>query len=194
MNGSLDNKLDAYVGELYHWNRRLRLVGVRDPDRFRRGHLAEIVTSLPDIRPLPWSRAVDIGSGNGLIGIPLACAFPNREVIALEPQAKKGTFLRHIRQLLQLDNLTVTAARLEDYRPEVLPPGKLLWAARSIEIPLPVVGGILRGYAGSYLWLFSGEKAKSQALIESDDQWLNILHRRRLDENTGRFSVLAAIR
>lgn len=194
MNTSRFEKLDMYVDELFRWNRRMRLVGIVDPDRFRRDHLAEVMASIPDIESLPWRTAVDIGSGNGLVGIPLACAFPEREVVALEPQAKKCTFLRHIRRRLQLENLTVTAVRLEDYRPEVAPSGMLLWAARGIEIPLPVFRIALRKYTGSYLWLFSGEQAKSQALIKEQADWLSIRHRRDLETNAKRFSVLASIR
>jgi 16S rRNA (guanine(527)-N(7))-methyltransferase RsmG len=186
--------LEEYIRELFRWNRRIRLVGVQDPDLFRSQHLSEVLSSLRDIEELSWTTAVDIGSGNGLIAVPLACAIPHRQVVALEPQARKCTFLRHIARHLQLDNLEVAGCRLEDYSPSSAVAADLLWAARSVEIPHETFRQALQKYPGAHFCLYTGEKTKSHALVQDDVKWLKIIRRRRLSTNPIRFSVLAIVR
>ena len=108
-------KLLAYVALLEKWNRTHNLTAIREPERMVTHHLLD---SLATLRYLPQTRSlrlVDIGSGGGLPGIPLAIARPAWKVTLLESNAKKAAFLRQARAELPLPNVEVAATRAEDY-------------------------------------------------------------------------------
>jgi 16S rRNA (guanine527-N7)-methyltransferase len=112
-------KLLAYLALLQKWNRTYNLTAIREPGRMVTHHLLD---SLATLRHLPQAtsvRLVDIGSGAGLPGIPLAIARPAWKVTLLESNAKKAAFLRQAAAELPLRNVEVAATRAEDY----LPPG-----------------------------------------------------------------------
>lgn len=170
----MDSRLDAYVNVLYRWNRTIRLVGEKDPVRFREIHLAEVLEGMSIPRAWAWQTAVDIGAGNGLLAVPLAMAFPDRKVIALEPRGKKCSFLRHLRQELDLVNLDVRQSRLESFLPDVSGEN-LLWACRGLELPIAVLLDSLRRYPCSRLLLFSSPGGKSQQLLQDGRDTLRVL-------------------
>ncbi len=108
------DRLLVFLELLRHWNRRIRLVGSatneRAVDEILVDSLAVLLALEPDMR-----RLVDVGSGAGLPGIPLAIARPELHVVTLEPRRKKHSFQRAARRELGLDNLEPIAARLEEY-------------------------------------------------------------------------------
>ncbi len=112
LRADLDVKgLEAYAGELEKWNRSIRLVGPKD----REGVRLQVVDALLPflLRPPPFP-LLDIGSGAGLPGVPIALAFPGAAVTCLEPQGKRTTFLRHVARLLGLPAVRVVEARAEE--------------------------------------------------------------------------------
>lgn len=118
--GEAQAKLLEYVALLERWNRTHNLTAIRQPERMVTHHLLD---SLATLRHLPQDRAlrlVDVGSGAGLPGVPLAIARPNWQVTVLDSNRKKATFLRQVAAELKLANVAVTAMRVEDYAPEVL--------------------------------------------------------------------------
>jgi 16S rRNA G527 N7-methylase RsmG len=188
---SLAAVLERYVILLYHWNRRVRLVGERDPAEFRRNHLAEVTSALPLLAGRPWDTAVDIGSGNGLLAVPLAAAHPTRTVIALEPRQRKCAFLRRAALELVLPNLSVRQETLQDFCP---PHGAaLLWTARSLEIPTDVFLTELVRHPDALLLLFSGPGAPSHRLIEPGADRLRLLDRLEFGPPSGRKAVLMEV-
>jgi 16S rRNA (guanine527-N7)-methyltransferase len=114
-------KLLAYLALLEKWNRTHNLTAIRDPERMVTHHLLD---SLAVLQQLPHSaslRVVDIGSGGGLPGIPLAIARPAWQVTLLDSNRKKAAFLRQAAAELPLPNVDVAAARVEDYAPAMPP-------------------------------------------------------------------------
>lgn len=104
----------AYLAELEKWNAAYSLTAIRDPGEMVTRHLLDSLVLVPHVRgPL-----LDVGSGAGLPGIPLAIARPELAVTVLDSNGKKARFLRHAVRALKLANVTVVESRVEDYRPE----------------------------------------------------------------------------
>lgn len=107
-------RLLAYVDELVRWNEAYNLTAVRERGEMVVRHLLDSLAIMPF---LPAGALVDVGSGAGLPGVPLALADPAKSVTVLEANGKKAAFLRHIRRTLEIDNLTVVQARAERHEP-----------------------------------------------------------------------------
>ena len=107
-------KLLAYVGLLGRWNRTYNLTAIREPGRMVSHHLIDSLAVLPH---LPAGSLVDVGSGGGLPGIPIAIAQPWRAVTLNDSNHKKSTFLQQATIELGLSNLAVHAGRAEDWHP-----------------------------------------------------------------------------
>ncbi len=103
----------AYLDELLRWNRAFNLTAVRDPAAAVPRHLLDSLSLLPLLGP---GDLLDVGTGAGLPGVPLALAEPQRRCVLLDSGGKKIRFVRHVALLLGLDNVTPVQARAEDYR------------------------------------------------------------------------------
>ena len=112
-----DNLLMEYVTELMNWNRVYNLTSVRKPTDIITRHILDSLSVLPYLR---GDRILDIGTGAGLPGIPLAIACPEREFVLLDSSSKKLRFVQQTLGILELDNVTLENSRVEEYRPEVL--------------------------------------------------------------------------
>jgi 16S rRNA (guanine527-N7)-methyltransferase len=113
-------KLLAYLALLQKWNRTHNLTAIREPERMVTHHLLDSLATLRHLPQVASARLVDIGSGGGLPGIPLAIARPAWKVTLLDSGAKKVAFLRQAAAELPLPNVDVAATRAEDYRPSGL--------------------------------------------------------------------------
>ena len=111
---SARHKLIAYVELLAKWNKTFNLTAIRDPLQMVSLHLLD---SLSIARELPAGSLADIGSGPGLPGIPVAIAQPDRPIVLLEANQKKGSFLRQAVIELGLANSAVQVERAETWRP-----------------------------------------------------------------------------
>jgi 16S rRNA (guanine527-N7)-methyltransferase len=107
-------KLVRYLGLLARWNRVFNLTAIRDRGEWVSKHLLD---SLAVVAHLPAGSVVDVGSGAGLPGIPIAVACPEREVTLLEANHKKGAFLQQAVSELALHGTRVQMSRAEDFRP-----------------------------------------------------------------------------
>ena len=103
-----------YLELIRKWNRVHNLTAVREPERMLSRHLLDSLAVLPHIT---GSRIVDVGSGAGLPGIPLALVRPDWHVVLLESNHKKAIFLQQARIELQLENIEVVAERVESFHP-----------------------------------------------------------------------------
>lgn len=112
-------KLLAYVALLEKWNRTHNLTAIREPERMVTHHLLDSLATLPHLPQDPALRLIDVGSGGGLPGVPLAIARPHWRVTVLDSNRKKATFLRQATGELALANVNVAARRVEDYAPQV---------------------------------------------------------------------------
>lgn len=111
---SIDRLLD-YIALLTKWNQAYNLTAVRDPAEMVTRHLLDSLAVGPH---LTGQRIIDVGTGAGLPGIPLAILFPERHFVLLDSNGKKTRFLVQAKASLGLDNVTVVHSRVEEYRPE----------------------------------------------------------------------------
>jgi 16S rRNA (guanine527-N7)-methyltransferase len=103
----------SYLDELQKWNAAYNLTAVREPGEMVTRHLLDSLVLCPYVR----SPLLDVGSGAGLPGIPLAIARPELQVTVLDSNGKKARFLRHAVRALKLGNVQVVEGRVEDHRP-----------------------------------------------------------------------------
>lgn len=95
-------------------NRRMNLTAVRDPDEAWRRHIIDSLTLLPWLADLPsGSRIVDVGSGGGVPGLPVAIAMPDMPMTLLEATGKKAKFLEQCVSELGLSHVRVVNDRAE---------------------------------------------------------------------------------
>jgi len=108
-------KLLAYLALLDKWNRVYNLTAVRDVERMVSHHLLDSLAAVPYFQA---EAVLDVGSGGGLPGIPLAIVRPELQVTLIDSVAKKTAFLLQAKAELGLANLNVVTGRVEDFRPE----------------------------------------------------------------------------
>lgn len=111
--GQLDQLL-LLTGELLEWNTRINLTAIRDPHEVVRKHMLD---SLSIHTALRGREVVDVGSGAGFPGLPLAIAESQRHFTMIESIAKKARFIEHAIARLGLANATVVNARSEGWKP-----------------------------------------------------------------------------
>ena len=107
-----EQKLLRFLELLQHWNRTINLTAVREIDDMVAAHLLD---SLAIRQWLAGDRILEVGSGAGLPGIPLAIAEPQRSFILLDSAAKRCRFLTQAKLELGLANVRVENRRVEDY-------------------------------------------------------------------------------
>ena len=116
----LDNaqqqKLLDYVALITKWNKVYNLTAVREPQAMITQHLLDSLTVLPHLNDV--ARLIDIGSGAGLPGIPIAITRPEWKISILDSNHKKTTFLRQACVELGLTNVEVVCERVEHFKPQ----------------------------------------------------------------------------
>ncbi len=121
----------AYVALVQKWNKVYNLTAVRDEDRILTHHLLDSLAVVPHLTSMTAMTALavtaatpltilDVGSGAGLPGIPLALALPGAQVTLLDSNSKKAAFLNQAVIELKLHNVEVVCERLEKYQSKQL--------------------------------------------------------------------------
>lgn len=106
-------RLLAFRDLLLKWNKVYNLTALRDPQQAISHHLLDSLVILPQVSD---GNLLDVGSGGGLPGIPLAIARPELAVTLVDTVQKKATFLQQAAIELKLENVTVHHARVEEMR------------------------------------------------------------------------------
>jgi 16S rRNA (guanine527-N7)-methyltransferase len=111
-------QLSDYLALLAKWNKTYNLTAIREPARMVTHHLLDSLAVVPHLPASPSLRVLDVGSGGGLPGIPIAVARPGWRVAMVDPNHKKAAFLTQATIELRLANATAHAVRVEDLRGE----------------------------------------------------------------------------
>lgn len=158
-------QLATLIEELERWGRRINLTAIRDRRASVSGHVLDSLA----VRPyLHGRRVVDIGTGAGFPGLPLAIVEPAREFLLLDSNGKKVGFVQHIIGRLGLKNATALKARAEDYAPGERFDTVIARALASIA-RLTELGGHLVGEDGVLLALKG--KLPAEELKDLPDLW-----------------------
>lgn len=102
-----------YLDLLGRWNKAYNLTAVRDASQMVSRHLLDSLVIAPFV---DGQRCLDVGTGAGLPGVPMAILYPQREVHLLDSNGKKTRFLFQVKTDLCLDNMVVHQARVESFQ------------------------------------------------------------------------------
>ncbi len=145
-----DRQQDAllhYLAMLHKWNKVYALISRRDGDDWLARHLLDSLAVLPYIN---GSRVIDVGSGAGLPGIPLAIMSPDKQFILLDSNSKKARFMTQVVIELGLKNVTITDQRAEAFQPDQGFDSVVSRAFATIADMLAVTGHLVSG-GGKFL-------------------------------------------
>lgn len=104
-----------YLCELKKWNQAINLTSIDDPDEILVKHFIDSIAGTKVIDNYDKNELLDVGAGAGFPGLPLKFLLPDLVVELLEPSEKKGSFLRYLVGSLGLKDVTVAAAKLQQY-------------------------------------------------------------------------------
>ena len=104
-------RLLDYLGELKRWNKAYNLTAIDEPDQMVIRHLLDSLS----IAPWVQGRVLDVGTGAGLPGIPLAIMDTELDMTLMDRTAKKIRFLDHVIRKLQLVNVEAVHSRIEEH-------------------------------------------------------------------------------
>ena len=110
LSSDLQDPLLAYQALLFRWNRAYNLTSIRDPKQSVTRHLLDSLAVAPHVR---GPRILDVGTGPGLPGVPLALVYPQWEFVLLDSNNKKIRFLRQVVLELGLTNVVPIQERIE---------------------------------------------------------------------------------
>ncbi|HEJ8043717.1 16S rRNA (guanine(527)-N(7))-methyltransferase RsmG [Serratia marcescens] len=105
-------QLLGYVGMLDKWNKAYNLTSVRDPQQMLVRHILDSIVVNPHLQ---GSRFIDVGTGPGLPGIPLAIVRPDAHFTLLDSLGKRVRFLRQVQHELGLNNIEPVQSRVEAF-------------------------------------------------------------------------------
>jgi 16S rRNA (guanine527-N7)-methyltransferase len=108
-------QLVQYVQLLDKWNSAYNLTSVRDPMEMLVKHIMDSLAVAPFIK---GQRIIDVGTGPGLPGIPLAICFPDKEFTLLDSLGKRIRFLNQVKLQLGLKNVAPLQSRVEEHQPD----------------------------------------------------------------------------
>ena len=101
---------------LIRWNKKINLTSITKPDEVITKHILDSLSLLPHVH---GSRVLDVGTGAGFPGVPLALMLPEAEFTLLDSNNKKTTFIKHVAAKLGLSNLGAAHSRIQDLSTDV---------------------------------------------------------------------------
>jgi 16S rRNA (guanine527-N7)-methyltransferase len=152
--------LQIFLKEILHWNERINLTALREPQHIALGHFADSLApmTLPDVFNNKNARAIDIGTGAGFPGIPLKIANPGWHLTLIESINKKCDFLKAAAGAMELNHVETLCTRAEEAAQEKEHREKYDFAfARALSslstlieygLPFLKVGGLLVAHRG----------------------------------------------
>ncbi len=113
---SVEEKFIQYLDLLARWTKVFNLTRIRDPKEMILLHLLDSLAIHPYLH---GTRIIDVGTGAGLPGIPLALMHPEKMFVLIDSNSKKTRFLTQAIHTLNLTNVEIIHSRCEDFRPEL---------------------------------------------------------------------------
>ena len=107
-------QLIRLLDELDDWNQRINLTAIRERSAQITKHLLDSLSVQPFLQ---GERVLDVGTGAGFPGLPLAIVNPSKQFVLLDSTAKKLKFIDHAAGLLELPNVQTVHTRAENFRP-----------------------------------------------------------------------------
>ncbi|MBI2784843.1 MAG: 16S rRNA (guanine(527)-N(7))-methyltransferase RsmG, partial [Legionella longbeachae] len=111
---ALSASLANYLSLLNKWNLAYNLTAIRDLESMINKHILDSLAILPWLK---GNQIIDVGTGPGLPGIPLALAQPEKNFVLLDSNGKKTRFLNEVKRQLNLKNIQIVQFRVENYHP-----------------------------------------------------------------------------
>ncbi len=133
--------LEWLLTELERWNQSYNLTAIKSREEMLTHHV------LDSLAVAPWlqgERIIDVGTGAGFPGLPLAVAQPERQFVLLDSNGKKVRFVAHAARTLQLANVQAVHARAESYEDPVGFDCVVARAFAPLAQLIPLVAGLCR--------------------------------------------------
>jgi 16S rRNA (guanine527-N7)-methyltransferase len=105
--------IQRYISLLLRWNKRISLTAITDPLQILRFHFGESMFAASSV-PIRDGRLADVGSGAGFPGLPLRIMVPHLDLVLIESNSKKASFLSECVRELDLDGIEVIRSRFQD--------------------------------------------------------------------------------
>lgn len=109
----LNQSID-YLEMMHTWNQRLNLTAIRDPIEMVSRHLLDSLSIYPHVM---GNSVIDVGTGAGLPGVPLAIMMPQKQFFLLDSNHKKQVFVSQVAKLLSLKNVHCIHSEVKAYQP-----------------------------------------------------------------------------
>jgi 16S rRNA (guanine527-N7)-methyltransferase len=109
--------IQKYISVLLRWNKKIALTTITDPPDIVRFHFGESMFAASAV-PIKEGRLADVGTGAGFPGLPLKLVLPSLDLVLIESNAKKASFLSECIRELNLTGVQVYRGRFEDIRAE----------------------------------------------------------------------------
>jgi 16S rRNA (guanine527-N7)-methyltransferase len=120
VNDSQVLQIQQYTNTLLTWNEKMNLTAIRDPLEILNRHFCECMYAAPTV-PVEDGRLADVGSGAGFPGLPLKIIRPKLDLMLIESNIKKATFLAEVIRDLGLGGARVLVSRYEELGEEIAP-------------------------------------------------------------------------
>lgn len=115
INAQQKEQLLGLVNLLVKWNKAYNLTSVRDPQEMLVKHILDSIVVSPYLQ---GDLLIDVGTGPGLPGLPLAIVNPDKQFVLLDSLGKRISFIRTAIRELNIKNVTPVLSRVEDYQPD----------------------------------------------------------------------------
>jgi len=111
-------RFQRYYEELVEWNKNINLTAITDYEEVQTKHFLDSLTLVAALEKEPWLKEdfclLDVGTGAGVPGVPMKIFLPKMRLFLLESTVKKITFLKHLVDCLDLDDVSILKGRAAD--------------------------------------------------------------------------------
>ncbi|MCK4870350.1 MAG: 16S rRNA (guanine(527)-N(7))-methyltransferase RsmG [Gammaproteobacteria bacterium] len=115
VNADVERKIIEFIEVLSKWRTVYNLTAISSVDEMLVRHVLDSLAIVPFVS---CKRILDVGTGAGFPGIPLALVFPEKHFVLLDSNSKKTRFLTYVKAELKILNIEIVHARAENYQPE----------------------------------------------------------------------------